>query len=225
MPIFNEINTLEVCVNKVHNVLRQYDFEILIIDDNSPDGSGHLADQLAKRFSNVKVVHRSFRQGLGTAYKEGFKECTGGLIFSIDSDLSHDPKYLPMMIDHISHCDIVIGSRICVGGKIIGRHFLRDFFTYCANLFIRFSVNRDIYDWTSGFRLYRRAIWEQIMPEVHSNKWDFQFESLYRSQKLGAVIEEIPITFYERAGGSSKFNSLDAIVFLKSFVRILLSRK
>jgi len=224
MPIFNEIHTLELCVHKVHEALRQYDFEILIIDDNSPDGSGHLADRLATHYSNVKVVHRGFRQGLGTAYKEGFNECTGDLIFSIDSDLSHDPKYLPLMIDHISHSDIVIGSRICVGGSIIGRHFLRDFFTYCANYIIRFSVNRDIHDWTSGFRLYRRVIWEKVMPEIRCNKWDFQFESLFRSQKLGAVIEEIPITFYERAGGSSKFNSLDAIVFLKSFIRILLSR-
>jgi dolichol-phosphate mannosyltransferase len=96
------------------------------------------------------------------------------------------------------------------------------FFTYLANYIIRFSVNRDILDWTSGLRLYRRAIWEKIMPDVHCYKWDFQFESLYRSQKLGAVIKEIPITFHERAGGSSKFNSLDAVVFLRSFFRILL---
>lgn len=222
MPIFNEINTLEVCVQKVQDALRQYEFEIVIIDDNSPDGSGHLADQLAKRFSNINVVHRSSRQGMGTAYKEGFKDCTGGLIFSIDSDLSHDPKYLPVMIEYISKSDIVIGSRICEGGEILGRNILRDFFTYLANYIIRFSVNRDILDWTSGLRLYRRAIWEKIMPDVHCNKWDFQFESLYRSQKLGAVIKEIPITFHERAGGSSKFNSLDAIVFLRSFFRILL---
>jgi len=222
MPIFNEINTLEVCVQKVQDALHQYEFEIVIIDDNSPDGSGHLADQLVKRFSNIKVVHRSSRQGMGTVYKEGFKDCTGDLIFSIDSDLSHDPKYLPVMIEHISKSDIVIGSRICEGGEILGRNILRDFFTYLANYIIRFSVNRDIQDWTSGLRLYRRAIWKKIMPDVHCNKWDFQFESLYRSQKLGAVIKEIPITFHERAGGSSKFNSLDAIVFLRSFFKILL---
>ena len=142
--------------------------------------------------------------------------------FSIDSDLSHDPKYIPIMIEQISQSDIVIGSRICANGKIIGRNFFRDFFTYCANFVIRFMVNRNIHDWTSGFRLYRRAIWEQVMPQVRCNKWDFQFESLYRSQKLGAIIEEVPITFYERAGGSSKFNSLDAVVFLKSFIRILI---
>jgi len=223
MPIFNEINTLEVCVDKVHDALHQYNFEIIIIDDNSPDGSGHLADHLTERFSNVKVVHRSSRQGLGTAYKEGFNDCKGNLIFSIDSDLSHDPKYLPLMIEHISQNDIVIGSRICVGGKIIGRSFSRDFFTYLANFFIRLSVNRNIHDWTSGFRLYRREIWEKVMPNVQCNKWDFQFESLYRSQKLGAVVKEIPITFYERAGGSSKFNSLDALVFLISFFRIIFS--
>ncbi len=159
---------------------------------------------------------------MGTAYKEGFKDCTGGLIFSIDSDLSHDPKYLPMMIEHISKSDIVIGSRICEGGEILGRNIFWDFF----------HVPRQLYHTFLGQQGYPRLDkWSQAlpksnlgkkMPDVHCYKWDFQFESLYRSQKLGAVIKEIPITFHERAGGSSKFNSLDAVVFLRSFFRILL---
>jgi len=159
---------------------------------------------------------------MGTAYKEGFNGCTGDLVFSMASNLSHNSKYLPVMIENISKSDMVIGSRICVGGIIIGRIILRDFFTYLTNFIIRFSVDRNIQDWTSGLRLYRRAIWEQIMPDVHCNKWDFQFENLYHSQKIGAIIKEIPITFHEHAGGSSKFNFLDAILFLRSFFRILL---
>lgn len=225
MPIYNEIKNLETCVDKVRDALNQYDYEIIIVDDNSPDGSGHLADQLSERFSNLKVLHRSSRRGLGTAYKEGFHYCKGDLIVSIDSDLSHDPDYLPLMIERISEHDVVIGSRLCKGGKILGRHFLRDVFTHLANFIIRLSVNTTIHDWTSGYRLYRRPVWEKVMPDVHCNKWDFQFESLFLSQYNGASIAEIPITFHERAGGSSKFNTLDAIIFLRSYLRILLSRK
>jgi len=224
-PVYNEKNTLFQNISRIQKALASYNFEIIIVDDNSPDGTGKIADALAQSFSNIVVLHRSSKQGLGTAYKEAFQMAKGDFIVSMDSDLSHDPEYLPDMLDLAQHYDIVIGSRLCKGGSIIGRTFVRDLASYLTNQFIKLVTCVSISDWTSGLRVYRRSVWEEVMPSVHCNKWDFQFESLYKSIKSGMQISEIPITFYERAEGNSKFNSMDAFIFLESFIKIILGLK
>jgi len=224
-PVFNEKKTLETNIEKIHFALKDYPHEIIIVDDNSPDGTGQLADELSKKHENIKVLHRPMKMGLGTAYKDGFHLTRGDLIVSIDSDLSHDPSYLPSMIRHSVDYDIVIGSRLCPEGKIIGRGLVRDFLSVFTNLFIRKIVRKRIFDWTSGYRVYRRSTWEAVMPQVFCDKWDFQFESLYKALKINQSVAEVPITFFERAEGSSKFNAGDAIGFIDSFVRIILGLK
>jgi dolichol-phosphate mannosyltransferase len=224
-PIYNEKKTLEINIEKIRNALTDYSHEIIIVDDNSPDGSGEIADRLAEQHKEIKVLHRPKKLGLGTAYKDGFHLTRGELVVSIDSDLSHDPEYLPELITKSSDYDIVIGSRLIPGGKIVGRDFTRDFLSYFTNLVIRKLLRRRIYDWTSGYRVYRRSTWMAVMPKVHCDKWDFQFESLYKSLKMKQLVTEIPITFYERADGTSKFTTSDAFGFIDSFVRIILGLK
>ena len=224
-PIFNEKKTLETNIIRIQETLRDYPHEIIIVDDNSPDGSGQLADELSRRSSDIKVLHRPMKMGLGTAYKDGFHLTKGDLIVSIDSDLSHDPSYLPEMIEHSKQNDIVIGSRLCSGGKIIGRGLTRDLLSVFTNFFIRKLLRKRIFDWTSGFRVYKRQTWEAVMPKVHCDKWDFQFESLYKALKMDKQVAEVPITFYERADGTSKFSVGDAFGFMDSFFRIIFGLK
>lgn len=143
----------------------------------------------------------------------------------MDSDLSHDPVFLPRMVKLAETHDIVLGSRLCRGGKIIGRSLLRDFASYITNKSIKMITRIPIFDWTTGFRVYHRSVWEEVMPNVHCNKWDFQFESLYKAIKAGKSVTELPITFFERADGASKFKATDALVFLISFIEIILGFK
>ena len=224
-PVYNERHTLKVNVSRIQRALLDHNFEIVIVDDNSPDGTGELADTLAQSSPNIKVIHRPSKQGLGTAYKEAFHHASGTLIVSMDSDLSHDPEYLPAMLALSQTHDIVIGSRLCKGGRIIGRTFVRDLASYLTNRFIRLITRFPVHDWTSGLRVYRRHVWEEVMPSVHCNKWDFQFESLYKAIRSGNRVCETPISFYERADGDSKFSAMDAVVFFESFFKIIFGLK
>jgi len=143
----------------------------------------------------------------------------------MDSDLSHDPCYLPEMLKAAEGADLVIRSRLIDGGRIEGRSFWRDSLSVVTNGVIRLVTGKEILDWTSGLRVYRRALWEDVMTEVHCDKWDFQFESLFKTVKRGHTVREMPITFYERAGGESKFSLREGLVFLGSFIRIVFKLK
>lgn len=224
-PVYNEKHTLRQNIQRIQEALTSFDYEIVIVDDNSPDGTGEIANELADAYSNIKVIHRSNKMGLGTAYKEAFHHANGAYIISMDSDLSHNPEYIPSMLTLAKDYDIVIGSRLCKGGKIIGRAFIRDLASLLTNKFIMTVTFTPIFDWTSGMRVYRRKVWEEVMPSVHCNKWDFQFESLYKSLRAGKQVCEVPISFHERAGGDSKFNAMDAVVFFGSFIKIILGLK
>ncbi len=224
-PVYNEIKTLKINIRRIQKALRNIPHEIIIVDDNSPDGSGVVADSLAEAYPDIKVLHRGSKRGLGTAYKEGYGLCSGDYIVSMDSDLSHDPRYLPEMVKAAEEADLVIGSRLIDGGRIEGRSFWRDSLSVVTNGVIRLVTGKEIFDWTSGLRVYRRALWEDIMPDVHCDKWDFQFESLYKTVKRGHRVREVPITFYERADGESKFSLREGLVFLGSFIRIVFKLK
>jgi len=223
-PVYNERENLLKFIPKVEKVLSETgkDFEIVIVDDNSPDGSGTVSDSLATEYKNIKVIHRPRKMGLGTAYKEGYKIAEGRLIISIDSDLSHDPKILPHMIEEAEGVDIVIGSRYVKGGRIEGRSVWRDLLSTFANRFIRTITGYGIRDWTSGLRVYRREVWETTMMNVQCIKWDFQFESLYKALLDNYTVKETPISFKERPGGRSKFNLFEAFYFVLSFFNIML---
>jgi len=223
-PVYNERDNLRKFIPKVEKVLSETlnNFEIVIVDDKSPDGSGAIALKLANEYDNIKVLQRPKKMGLGTAYKEGFKLADGRLIVSIDSDLSHDPDILPRMIEEAETVDIVIGSRFVKGGGIEGRSMWRDLLSTLANYFIRTITGYGISDWTSGLRVYRREVWETTMPKVECIKWDFQFESLYKALFDKFTVREIPIIFHERLEGHSKFSVNEAFYFVISFFHILL---
>lgn len=224
-PVYNEKNNIRESIRRIQTALTSYNYEIIIVDDNSPDGTGQIAESIAKFHENIKVIHRKGKLGLGTAYKEAFLYSKGDYIVSMDSDLSHDADHIPLMLSLSNRYDIVIGSRLCKGGQIIGRTFTRDLASLLTNKFIMLVTLKRIFDWTSGMRVYKRSVWDEIMPSVHCNKWDFQFESLYKSIKAGKRVYEVPITFHERADGDSKFNAMDAVVFFGSFFKILLGLK
>jgi dolichol-phosphate mannosyltransferase len=225
-PVYNERRNLEENIKRIENSFNDVGitFEVIIVDDNSPDGSGVLADEIARQKDFVKVLHRPNRKGLGTAYKDAFPLTRGRFIVSMDSDLSHDPSFIPLMLKKAEERDIIIGSRLIRGGKIIGRDPLRDFLSIFANLVIRTTTGVTIRDWTSGLRVYHRGVWEEIMPRVNCNKWDFQFESLYKAIKSGFTVGEVPITFYERADGESKFSPREALDFIYSFIKVRLGK-
>ncbi|MBD3204840.1 glycosyltransferase, partial [Candidatus Bathyarchaeota archaeon] len=145
-PVYNERENLPLFINDLESVLNEtkYGFEIIIIEDNSPDGSGEIADNLAEKYDNIKVIHRKQKLGLGTAYKDGFKRASGNVIVTIDCDLSHDPKDLPYLLEKSKNSDIVIGSRLVKGGEIKGRAAWRDILSYTANWFIRFITGKKI---------------------------------------------------------------------------------
>lgn len=224
-PVYNERDNLRKFIPQVEEVLSNtsHNFEIVIVDDNSPDGSGGVAQKLAEEYENIKILQRPKKMGLGTAYKEGYKLTEGRLIVSIDSDLSHDPKILLHMIEAADTADIVIGSRFVKGGGIEGRSMWRDMLSTFANYFIRAITGHNIRDWTSGLRVYRREVWETSMPRVECMKWDFQFESLYKALFDNFKVKEVPITFHERLEGNSKFSITEAFYFIISFFKILLS--
>ena len=222
-PVYNEKDNLPLLVDSLEIVFSEsvLDLELVIIDDNSPDGSGEIADELAKKYGNVKVLHRKEKMGLGTAYKDGFALTSGTLVATIDCDLSHDPMELPNLIQAMGDKDIIIGSRLVKGGEIKGRNMWRDFLSYTANGFIRLLTGYKINDWTSGYRVYRRKVLEKVFPQVECMKWDFQFDVLYVSLLSGFEVEEIPITFKDRGGGKSKFSLREAFTFMSSVLKIL----
>jgi dolichol-phosphate mannosyltransferase len=225
-PTYNEAETLPRFIESLTEALRGgYEYEVIIVDDNSPDGTGAIAESLAERHGRIKVVHRPGKLGLGTAYKEGFKRASGELIVSIDADLSHNPEDIPRLLEAMREADIAIGSRLVKGGKIMGRSRWRDLMSISANGLIRLLTGQPIRDWTSGFRIYRREVLEAILPRVACKKWDYQFEVLYKALKSNYRAREVPITFRERAGGRSKFDLKEALTFMKSIFQVYLNLK
>jgi dolichol-phosphate mannosyltransferase len=225
-PTYNEAETLPRFIESLTEALRGgYEYEVIIVDDNSPDGTGAIAERLAERHGRIKVVHRPEKLGLGTAYKEGFKRASGELIVSIDADLSHNPEDIPRLLEAMREADIAIGSRLVKGGKIMGRSRWRDLMSISANGLIRLLTGQPIRDWTSGFRIYRREVLEAILPRVACKKWDYQFEVLYKALKSNYRAREVPITFRERAGGRSKFDLKEALTFMKSIFQVYLNLK
>lgn len=223
-PTYNEAETLPRFIESIAEALKEgWEYEVIIVDDNSPDGTGVLAEKLAEEYRWIKVIHRPGKQGLGTAYKEGFKQASGDLIVSIDADLSHNPRDIPRLLEAVREADIAIGSRLIEGGKIMGRSRWRDLMSITANGFIRLLTGQPIRDWTSGLRIYRREVLEAILPKVTCRKWDYQFEVLYRALKSNYKAVEIPITFRERAAGRSKFDLREALTFMRSIIQVYLN--
>jgi dolichol-phosphate mannosyltransferase len=209
IPTYNEAKNLPVLVPKVLG--QDERIEVLVIDDNSPDGTGRLADDLAAREPRVHVVHRPGKQGLGTAYRLGFRwalERDYEYVFEMDADFSHDPKHLPQFLAAAENADLVLGSRYLDGRvTVVNWPMPRLVLSYCANIYARWITGLRVWDATGGFKCFHRRVLEAIdVDAVNSNGYSFQIEMSLRAKRRGFRITEIPIVFVDRTEGQSKMS-------------------
>ena len=210
LPTYNEADNLPQMAAALW-ALPATELSILVVDDNSPDGTGQAADQLAARNpGRLNVIHRPGKNGLGTAYIEGFTHAIGEgaqVIIQMDADFSHSPSYIPAMLEHLENYDVVIGSRYVAGGKLDERwEFGRYLLSWFANsLYTRLILNAKTHDTTAGFKAWRRETLLGIgLDRVKSNGYVFQVEMAYLAERLGYRALEIPIYFEDRRIGQSK---------------------
>jgi dolichol-phosphate mannosyltransferase len=184
--------------------------DVLVVDDNSPDGTGALADQLAAEHSRVHVMHRERKEGLGKAYLAGFRWALDNgydLVFEMDADFSHDPRFLPNFLEAIRDADLVIGSRYKTGVNVINWPIARLLLSIGANQYARLVTGLPLADSTGGFKCFRRQVLEAIpLERVRSNGYAFQIEMSFLAWRKGFRIREIPIVFTDRVEGQSKMN-------------------
>ncbi|MFH1061642.1 MAG: glycosyltransferase [Candidatus Omnitrophota bacterium] len=231
MPTYNEKDNIRLICNKIHNVLSNA--FILIIDDNSPDGTGKLATEMALADERIKVIHRAEKQGLGTAYINGFKYILSNIdadyIFEMDADFSHDPEYLPIFLYYACFYDLVLGSRFLRRVSIKNRRLWRNLISKTTKWGVNLLLGTSFSDVTSGYKCYRRSLLRKIDWEhIGSKGYAFQIESLCAIRNIAASIKEIPIIFCERQRGRSKisleiFREAIALVLklsLRRFIKI-----
>lgn len=186
------------------------DIKLIIVDDNSPDGTGEIADELAKLYPGIKVIHRPAKLGLGTAYIAGFKEALASgadRIMTMDADFSHHPRYIPDLLAKNQDAQLVIGSRYVDGGGTVNWGLQRQILSKGANTFARLVLGLKAHDCTAGFRCYGRRVLESIeLDKILSDGYSFLIEILYRCQRRGWAIGEVPIIFEDRRRGASKIS-------------------
>ena len=210
LPTYNELENLEAMVRALGAVFREGD-RVLVIDDNSPDGTGDVADRLAAELPYVHVLHRSTKEGLGPAYLAGFRralEDGAELVLEMDCDFSHDPRDVPRLIAAAEEgADLVLGSRYIPGGSIPNWGALRRFVSLGGNIYAQVFLQSRIRDLTGGFKCFRRRVLETIpLDAIDSKGYAFQIETTYRVSRAGFRVVEIPIAFTDREQGTSKMN-------------------
>jgi len=208
IPTYNERENIGRIVPLV--LEKDPSIHILIVDDGSPDGTGQIADSMSKENDRIFVIHRQNKSGLGTAYIAGFKfalKKNYDLIFEMDCDFSHDPKYIPHFLEAIWDADLVLGSRYISGVNVINWPMSRLLLSYYANVYSRIITGLPVKDATGGFKCYRREVLETVnLDKVKSNGYSFQIEMSFRAWKKGFQIKEIPIVFEDRKLGQSKMS-------------------
>jgi dolichol-phosphate mannosyltransferase len=208
VPTYNERVNLALIVPQI--LEQDLRLDVLVVDDNSPDGTGQLADELAAASPRVHVLHRESKAGLGKAYLAGFRWALDqgyDFIFEMDADFSHDPKYLPHLLRAIEDADLVIGSRYRTGVNVINWPISRLLLSLGANQYARWVTGLPLTDSTGGFKCFRRRVLESLeLERVRSNGYSFQIEMSFRAWKKGFRLSEIPIVFTDRVEGHSKMN-------------------
>ncbi|MFQ6057614.1 MAG: polyprenol monophosphomannose synthase [Anaerolineae bacterium] len=208
VPTYNESDNIETLVEAI--MALGTELQIIIVDDNSPDGTGQMAEALAKEHAAVHVLHRPTKMGLGTAYIAGFKQAFAlgaERIMTMDADFSHHPRYIPQLLAKSDTHDLVIGSRYVDGGGIRYWDMWRRVLSRTANAFARMVLGLKAHDCTAGFRCYRRQVLESIdLDQIFSDGYSFLVEMLYKCQQRGYLIAEVPIIFEDRRRGASKIS-------------------
>jgi dolichol-phosphate mannosyltransferase len=207
LPTYNERENIEPMLR----ALGDKGVRVLVIDDNSPDGTGELADRLAQELGYVGVLHREHKEGLGPAYLAGFRHALAGdaeLVLEMDCDFSHDPDYVPRLIAAVEdRADLALGSRYVPGGGVRNWGLLRRLISAGGSFYARVILGVKVRDLTGGFKCYRRAVLETIdLDAVDSKGYAFQIETTYRALRAGFRVVEVPITFADREVGGSKMS-------------------
>jgi dolichol-phosphate mannosyltransferase len=223
LPTYNERENLEPLVRALATVFTEngLDAHILVVDDNSPDGTGRIADRLAADEERIEVLHRTEKEGLGPAYIAGFRRALAegaGLVLEMDADFSHDPAYLPRLLEAAKRADLVIGSRYVEGGGISNWGAVRRGISRGGSTYARLVLGVGVKDLTGGFKCFRREVLEAIdLDSVDARGYAFQIEMTYRALQAGFRVAEVPIVFRERHAGSSK---MDSSIVLEAIWRV-----
>jgi dolichol-phosphate mannosyltransferase len=207
LPTYNELENLKPMLR----ALGDKGVRVLVIDDNSPDGTGELADRLARELDYVDVLHRERKEGLGPAYLAGFRRALSDgadLVLEMDCDFSHDPNDVSRLLGAVEHgADLALGSRYVPGGGVRNWGLVRRLISEGGSLYARVLLGVDVRDLTGGFKCYRRAVLETIdLDAVDSKGYAFQIETTYRALRAGFEVVEVPITFADREVGGSKMS-------------------
>ena len=206
LPTYNERENLE----RMLHALGEHDVRVLVIDDNSPDGTGEIADRLAAADSRISVLHRRGKEGLGAAYLAGFAwalERGYGVVVEMDADGSHPPEALPAMLERLRTADLVLGSRWVPGGRVVNWPRSRELLSRGGNLYTRLMLGVPMRDATAGYRAFRAATLRGLdLQGVQSQGYCFQVDLSRRTVRAGFRIAEVPITFVERERGESKMS-------------------
>jgi dolichol-phosphate mannosyltransferase len=210
LPTYNERDNLEPLVRAVLPRLASTGLphKVLIVDDNSPDGTGEVADRLATAIPPVEVLHRAHKQGLGRAYLAGFEvalDAGASLVMEMDSDFSHDPADVPRLIAAAGAADLVLGSRYVPGGGVTNWGLARRLVSRGGCAYARLVLGTPVRDLTGGFKCFNRRVLEGLdLTGVHANGYGFQIELTYKAVRAGYAVTEVPIVFRERRAGVSK---------------------
>jgi dolichol-phosphate mannosyltransferase len=209
LPTYDERDNLEPMVRALGEVLGPDD-RVLVVDDNSPDGTGEIADRLAAELPFVDVLHRPHKEGLGPAYLAGFRQALGGdaeLVLEMDCDFSHRPEDARRLIDAAVDADLVLGSRYVPGGGVGNWGLGRRVISRGGSLYAQLLLGAPVRDLTGGFKCYRREVLERIdLDAIHSRGYAFQIETTYRALRAGFRVVEVPISFVDREAGGSKMS-------------------
>jgi len=227
VPTYNEAENLEPLISAI--LALDAGFEVLVIDDNSPDGTGAIAGRLSTELPGIHVLHRPGKMGLGTAYVQGFGWAIAhgyDYIFEMDCDFSHDPACLPAFLTKIVSADLVIGSRYVKGGRTPDWGLARKIISRGGNAFARFMLGLETHDCTGGFRCYRREMLQRVPWErIRLQGYGFQVGVVYYVERLGGRVIEFPIVFKDRQAGKSKMSFKIVIEAFSYVTRLVLSEK
>ncbi|XP_063218024.1 dolichol-phosphate mannosyltransferase subunit 1 isoform X2 [Bacillus rossius redtenbacheri] len=224
LPTYNERENLPIIVWLIISYMekRGYSFEIIVIDDGSPDGTQEAARQLERIYGSEKIVlrPRERKLGLGTAYVHGIKHATGNYIVIMDADLSHHPKFIPQFIEkqRSRDFDVVSGTRYAEGGGVFGWDFKRKLISRGANFLSQLLLRPGASDLTGSFRLYKKEVLEKLVASCVSKGYVFQMEMIIRARQHGFTVGEVPITFVDRLYGESKLGGSEIFQFVKSLL-------
>ena len=224
IPTYNELDNIQRLIPEL--MALDPAIRVLVVDDNSPDGTGKLVDDMARENDRISVLHRPAKLGLGSAYVAGFKYAVQqdvDCVFEMDADFSHDPAMVPEFIEQIKSCDVVIGSRYISGINVVNWPMSRLLLSYFANFYTRLVTGMTIRDATSGYKCFRREVLESInLDDVRSDGYAFQIEMNFRCWRKGYRLQEIPIIFVDRRSGTSKLSQgvINEAVWIVWWLRI-----